>query len=80
MKNCEFFVILFFLQISPPQEHIIITNPLRPWWERYQPVSYHLNSRSGSSDDFAKMVSTCNDAGVRIIVDAVINHMVGKEN
>jgi alpha-amylase len=31
------------IQISPVQEAII--TPKRPWWERYQPVSYQLISR-----------------------------------
>lgn len=41
----------------------------------YQPVSYTLTSRRGTEDEFASMVSTCADAGVGIIVDAVTNHM-----
>ena len=33
------------------------------------------NSRSGSSEEFAEMVRRCNDVGVRVYVDAVLNHM-----
>ena len=33
------------VQISPPNENRIINN--RPWWERYQPISYKLETRSG---------------------------------
>jgi alpha-amylase len=40
-------------------------------------VSYLLNSRSGSEQDFINMVNRCNKVGVRIIVDGVMNHMVG---
>ena len=62
------------VQVSPPQEHALITN--RPWWQRYQPVSYSIdNSRSGTGADFATMVNRCDAAGVDIYVDAVINHM-----
>lgn len=61
------------VQVSPPNENVIANN--RPWWERYQPVSYQLNTRSGSTSEFANMVSRCYQAGVRIYVDAVINHM-----
>ncbi|EDS43918.1 alpha-amylase B [Culex quinquefasciatus] len=61
------------VQVSPPTENIIV--PGRPWWERYQPASYHLNTRSGSEQDFANMVRRCNQVGVRIYVDIVINHM-----
>ncbi|KAH0618361.1 hypothetical protein JD844_017485 [Phrynosoma platyrhinos] len=65
------------VQISPPNENIIITNPWRPWWERYQPVSYKLCSRSGSENELIDMVTRCNNVGVHIYVDAVVNHMCG---
>ncbi|XP_014672558.1 PREDICTED: alpha-amylase 1-like [Priapulus caudatus] len=55
----------------------MVWSPHRPWWERYQPVSYKLISRSGSEQEFADMVERCNKVGVRIFVDAVINHMTG---
>ena len=62
------------VQISPPQEHSIV--PSHDWSERYQPVSYSVTrSRSGTGTEFADMVTRCKDAGVDIIVDAVINHM-----
>ncbi|XP_070565166.1 alpha-amylase 1-like [Ptychodera flava] len=65
------------VQISPPNEHPTVWSPWRPWWERYQPVSYKLTSRSGSEDELRSMVQRCNAVGVRIYVDAVINHMTG---
>lgn len=65
-------------QVSPPQEHI--NSRGSPWWERYQPVSYDVFSRSGTEAQFKEMVSRCNAAGVDIYVDAVINHMSGFEN
>jgi len=61
------------VQVSPPNENIIMEN--RSWLERYQPVSYNLNTRSGNEAEFANMVSRCNAVGVRIYADAVINHM-----
>jgi alpha-amylase len=63
------------VQISPPSEHRVISG--RPWWERYQPVSYILGSRSGNREQFISMVEKCHDAGVRIYVDMVVNHMTG---
>jgi len=60
--------------VSPPQEHLLD----QPWWVHYQPVSYKLESRLGTSEQFAQMVKTCNDSGVAVIVDAVINHMAGR--
>ncbi|KAJ7401465.1 pancreatic alpha-amylase [Pitangus sulphuratus] len=65
------------VQVSPPNENIVVTNPNRPWWERYQPVSYRLCTRSGNEDEFRDMVTRCNNVGVRIYVDAVVNHMCG---
>jgi len=61
------------VQVSPPQEHIQGSQ----WWTRYQPVSYKIESRSGTRAQFANMVSRCNAVGVSIYVDAVINHMTG---
>lgn len=48
-------------------EHVILpdNNPPQPWWQRYQPVSYILHSRSGNPDEFAEMVKRCNAVGVR---------------
>jgi alpha-amylase len=61
------------VQVSPPQEHVTV--PGRPWWERYQPVSYTLEGRSGMAAEFQAMVDRCASAGVDVYVDAVINHM-----
>nr|XP_054749444.1 alpha-amylase A-like [Lytechinus pictus] len=65
------------VQVSPPNEHKYIdTNVFNsPWWQRYQPMGYRLNSRSGTEHQFRDMVERCNAVGVRIYVDAVINHM-----
>lgn len=69
------------VQVSPPQEHVILnTISTDPWWTRYQPVSYILNSRGGTAAEFQSMVNTCQAAGVNIIVDAVINHMSGQSD
>lgn len=57
----------FHLQVSPPNEHIVIMQSTvqRPWWERYQPVSYKLVTRSGDENAFKSMVDRCNAVGVR---------------
>ncbi|GAV05343.1 hypothetical protein RvY_15491 [Ramazzottius varieornatus] len=65
------------VQVSPPNEHRLITTPPYPWYERYQPVSWKLTSRSGTEAEFKNMVKRCNNAGVRIYVDAVFNQMAG---
>lgn len=58
---------------SPPQEHILGEQ----WWTAYQPVSYLIESRLGTREEFADMVERCNDVGVEVYADAVINHMTG---
>ncbi|MEQ2267062.1 hypothetical protein XENORESO_001182 [Xenotaenia resolanae] len=65
------------VQISPPNEHIIVESPWRPWWQRYQPIGYNLCSRSGNEAELRDMITRCNNVGVNIYVDAVINHMCG---
>ncbi|CAG0899120.1 unnamed protein product, partial [Cyprideis torosa] len=45
--------------------------------EFFPPVSYKLESRSGSEQDFVDMVRRCNNANVRVYPDIVFNHMTG---
>ena len=59
---------------APPQEHIFGDS----WWTIYQPVSYKLEGRFGTREQFANMVATCNSHNVDVIVDAVINHMANQ--
>jgi alpha-amylase len=66
------------VQISPPNEHAVIAKHDYPWWQRYQPVSYQIKSRSGDRTQFTNMVERCRAAGVDIYADAVINHMSGE--
>ena len=49
------------------------------WWTAYQPVSYRVESRLGTREQYAAMVQTCHDAGVDVWADAVINHMTGQD-
>ena len=73
------------VQVSPPQDSVKRTKLgdgsdtiLHPWWEVYQPVDYNLTSRMGTEEQFRAMVKTCRAAGVKVYVDAVINHMTGQ--
>lgn len=61
------------VQTSPIVENVI--SETRSWNERYQPVSYKIISRSGTEAEFKDMVKECFDAGVRVYVDVVLNHM-----
>jgi alpha-amylase len=60
-----------YVQVSPPAEHIQGSQ----WWTSYQPVSYKIAGRLGDRAAFQNMVSTCHAAGVKVVVDTVINHM-----
>lgn len=61
------------VQVSPVNENLIVTK--RPWWERYQPMSYNIVTRSGNERQFRDMVFRCNKVGVRVYVDVIGNHM-----
>lgn len=78
-RECEFLGANEYagVQVSPVQENVIIPN--RPWYERYQPQSYSFTTRSGTEDDFKEMSRKCNDAGIRIYVDVVFNHMAAHQ-
>jgi len=65
------------VQVSPPQEHLVWENS--PWWERYQPISYNIYSRSGNEQEFKDMVKRCNASHVDVYADVVFNHMGGLE-
>ncbi|XP_063239712.1 alpha-amylase-like [Bacillus rossius redtenbacheri] len=65
------------VQTSPVNEYLAVTSRNRPWWERYQPMSYKIVSRSGDEAAFKDMVSRCRAVGVKIYVDVVFNHMTG---
>ncbi len=69
------------VQVSPPQEHVVLPSAegaAYPWWQDYQPVSYRIDqTRRGTRADFISMVQRCRAQGVKIYVDAVLNHMTG---
>ncbi|CUA73315.1 alpha-amylase [Rhizoctonia solani] len=65
-----------YVQVNPPQEHLSGDQ----WWVDYQVVSYQLQSKRGSRSDFAEMVGRCKNAGVKVSVDIIWNHMSGVEN
>lgn len=60
---------------SPPQEHIQGSE----WWTSYQPVSYRIESRLGTREQFADMVQRCRAQDIDVIADAVVNHMTGQD-
>ncbi|MGW5446561.1 alpha-amylase [Streptomyces asiaticus] len=60
-----------YVEVSPATEHI----QGGQWWASYQPVSYKIAGRLGDRTAFKNMVDTCHAAGVKVVADAVINHM-----
>jgi alpha-amylase len=75
------------VQVAPPQDSLKRTSlgngsdtVLHPWWEVYQAVDYNLTSRMGNEAQFKAMVKACRKAGVKVYVDAVINHTTGQGN
>jgi alpha-amylase len=68
------------VQISPPQEAVVLQANGYPWWQAYQPVAYDLNSRFGEQAQLQAMIATCHTAGVKVYADVVLNHMTGQGN
>jgi len=60
-----------FVQVTPVTEHILGDS----WAIRYQPVSYRLETRSGTRDEFVDMVARCRAVGIHVMVDVILNHM-----
>ncbi|MEU4932621.1 alpha-amylase family protein [Streptomyces yokosukanensis] len=60
-----------YVQVSPPAEHIQGSQ----WWTSYQPVSYKIAGRLGDRTAFKNMIDTCHAAGLKVVVDTVVNHM-----
>lgn len=60
-----------FVEISPATENI----QGGQWWTSYQPASYKLQNRLGDETSLKHMIDTCHAAGVKVVADAVINHM-----
>lgn len=59
--------------ISPIQEST--TEDSGAWYDRFQPVSFKIATSSGNEEDFRKMVRWCNDLGVRVYVEVILNSM-----
>jgi alpha-amylase len=66
------------VQISPPQEAIVLAADGYPWWQAYQPVAYDLNSRFGTQDQLEAMIAACHAAGIKVYADVVLNHMTAQ--
>ena len=79
------------IQVSPPNELKMPTKGVKVcepaidgiapngWWMFYQPAGFQLNESTdnalGTKAEFVQMCDKAHDLGLKIIVDAVINHM-----
>nr|BFE77867.1 hypothetical protein GCM10020093_004680 [Planobispora longispora] len=64
------------VQVSPP--HDSMSKGGSVWWDVYQPARYTLTSKFGDENAFKNMIDACHGAGVKVHVDAVVNHMTGQ--
>ncbi len=79
------------IQVSPPNELKMATKDVKVcepavdgiapngWWMFYQPAGFQLNESEdnalGTKAEFIEMCDRAHELGLKIIVDAVINHM-----
>lgn len=75
------------IQVSPPNEiklptkgvNVIEADNSNGWWMFYQPAGFQLNESTdnalGVKSEFVKMCTEAHKLGLKVIVDAVINHM-----
>ena len=72
------------VKLFPIHEQLMSTQPfndaLNPWYFMYQPVSYKLDGRSGSREELEALIRVCRGEGVRVYVDAILNHFTGAGN
>ena len=61
------------VQVAPPADSY--DQPDHYWWDVYQPVDYSVGGRLGTEAEFQSMIGACHAAGVKVYVDAVLNHM-----
>lgn len=75
------------IQVSPPNEiktatkgaKVIQDDGKNGWWMFYQPAGFQINESTdnalGTKSEFVSMCSKAHSLGLKVIVDAVINHM-----
>ena len=63
------------VQISQAAEH---KDAGGAWWGTYQPVNFkNFTTMVGNEEQLRAMIKTCNEAGVKVFADAVINQKAG---
>ncbi|CAF1243539.1 unnamed protein product [Rotaria sordida] len=85
-EECEFLGKAGYLGVKlfPVHEQLMSTQPfenaMNPWYFMYQPVSYNLDGRMGTREELRDLIQTCRSFGVRVYIDAVLNHFTGAGN
>ncbi|CAF2112062.1 unnamed protein product [Rotaria magnacalcarata] len=85
-EECEFLAKAGYLGVKlfPVHEQLMSTQPfedaINPWYFMYQPVSYKLDGRMGTREELRELINTCRGYGVRVYIDAVLNHFTGAGN
>ncbi len=79
------------IQVSPPNEikkgtkgaKFLQNDGSNGWWMFYQPAGFQLNNSTdnalGTKAEFISMCEKAHELGLKVIVDAVINHMGTKD-
>ncbi len=69
------------IQTSPVQGTKENGRSASQWWLLYQPTNQAIgNAQLGTRDDFAALCAEAENYGIKIIVDAVLNHMANNGN
>lgn len=61
------------VQINPIQP--LKEDGIKEWWMSYQPVDFKIGNVFGTKEDLINLCRKCNEIGLRVYADAVINHM-----
>ena len=74
-KNCKLIHDQGFdaVQINPIQP--LKEDGVKEWWMSYQPIDFKIGNVFGTQEDLIDLCNKCNDIGLRVYADAVINHM-----
>lgn len=61
------------VQINPIQR--LKEDDASAWWMSYQPVGFEIGNYYGSKEDLTKLCKCCEQVGLQVFADVVINHV-----
>ncbi len=65
------------IQINPIQR--LKMDGIQKWWMSYQPVGFEIGNYFGTREDLMLLCASCNEVGLLVFADVVINHVGSKE-